>query len=219
MLGGGGCSGRHQRVGHRHSLLIRTTAWRRLVVHHLVQTAVLKQDVLPRRQLIHRIAEGIRDGEHGSAHSAVLHACVAVRRNPQAQVERAARAHREAQVGGHHGIGRGCRGLNLDCSAIEREEQRRGHHHLSALAEVQHAGLADAHRAAAAEAYGRGVVARRHAHRAHQHSATVHHILRARNVRVARGDVADQLLRAHRAGQRTAQRAHQQEHRRKRAHR
>jgi len=60
---------------------------------------MLEEDVLVGGKLVHRFAEGIGDGQRGRARTAIVHAGVAVARDPQAQVERALTAHSEAQIG------------------------------------------------------------------------------------------------------------------------
>jgi hypothetical protein len=119
---------------------------------------MLEEDVLVGGKLVHRFAEGIGDGQRGRARTAIVHAGVAVARDPQAQVERALTAHSEAQIGGHDGVVRRSGGLDFDGSAVEREQQRRGHRDGAILGNVELGALADAHRAAAAERDGRGVI-------------------------------------------------------------
>ena len=71
-----------QSICHRHRRLRRATARRALVVHHLLQAAMLKQHMLPSLQLVRRIAKLLRDSQHRSLRPTILHTRITVLRHP-----------------------------------------------------------------------------------------------------------------------------------------
>ena len=63
------------------------------MVHHLLQAAMFKQHMLPRPQLVRRLAKLICNIQHRSLRPAILHARVAVPRHPKLEIKRSIAAH------------------------------------------------------------------------------------------------------------------------------
>jgi hypothetical protein len=77
-----------KRIRNRHRLLWRAPTRRALMVHHLLQAAMFKQHMLPRPQLIRRLAKLIRNIQHGGLRPAIFNTRIAIPRHPKLQIKR-----------------------------------------------------------------------------------------------------------------------------------